>query len=61
MDTNVKPGGEDYLAMVCAPDYNNLVTPSPHHYVNDRSFFPTTPTQIGKGLVANLIIILLLI
>lgn len=48
MDTNVKPGGEDYLAMVCAPDYNNLVTPSPHHYVNDRSFFPTTPTQIDE-------------
>ncbi|KAJ8727036.1 hypothetical protein PYW08_015433 [Mythimna loreyi] len=50
MDTNVQPGGEDYLAMVCAPDYNNLVTPSPHHYVNERSFFPTTPTQIdGEG------------
>ncbi|KAH9632759.1 hypothetical protein HF086_012094 [Spodoptera exigua] len=48
MDMNVKPGGEDYLAMVCAPDYNNLVTPSPHHYVNDRSFFPTTPTQIDE-------------
>ncbi|CAH1635238.1 unnamed protein product [Spodoptera littoralis] len=48
MDMNVKPGGEDYLAMVCAPDYNNLVTPSPHHYVNDRSFFPATPTQIDE-------------
>ncbi|XP_026747230.1 vascular endothelial growth factor receptor 1 isoform X3 [Trichoplusia ni] len=41
-------GQEDYLAMVCAPDYNNLVTPSPHHYVNDRSFFPNTPTQIDE-------------
>ncbi|XP_032511632.2 vascular endothelial growth factor receptor 1 isoform X2 [Danaus plexippus] len=48
MDLNVKTEGqEDYLAMVCAPDYNNMVTPSPHHYVNDaRSFFPPTPTQL---------------
>ncbi|CAG5055924.1 unnamed protein product [Parnassius apollo] len=48
MDMNIKTEGqEDYLAMVCAPDYNNLVTPSPHHYVNDtRSFFPPTPTQL---------------
>ncbi|CAH0721653.1 unnamed protein product, partial [Brenthis ino] len=48
MDLNVrKEGEEDYLAMVCAPDYNNMVTPSPHHYVNDsKSFFPPTPTQL---------------
>ncbi|KAL0839630.1 hypothetical protein ABMA28_016304 [Loxostege sticticalis] len=47
MDTNVKTDGQDYLQMVCAPDYNNLVTPSPHHYMNDsRSFFPPTPTQV---------------
>ncbi|XP_013174912.1 PREDICTED: vascular endothelial growth factor receptor 1 [Papilio xuthus] len=48
IDMNVKAEGqEDYLAMVCAPDYNNLVTPSPHQYVNDsRSFFPPTPTQL---------------
>ncbi|CAH2062831.1 unnamed protein product, partial [Iphiclides podalirius] len=48
VDMNVKAEGqEDYLAMVCAPDYNNLVTPSPHIYVNDtRSFFPPTPTQL---------------
>ncbi|XP_068627778.1 vascular endothelial growth factor receptor 1 isoform X2 [Battus philenor] len=48
IDMNVKTEGqEDYLAMVCAPDYNNLVTPSPHQYVNDtRSFFPPTPTQL---------------
>ncbi|XP_039745635.1 vascular endothelial growth factor receptor 1 isoform X2 [Pararge aegeria] len=48
LDSNVKAEGqEDYLAMVCAPDYNNMVTPSPHHYVNDsRSFFPPTPTQL---------------
>ncbi|CAH0759252.1 unnamed protein product [Diatraea saccharalis] len=48
MDLNVKSAGqEDYLAMVSAPDYNNLVTPSPHHYVNDvRSFFPPTPNQV---------------
>ncbi|CAH2092052.1 unnamed protein product [Euphydryas editha] len=46
MDLNVKVDGqEDYLAMVCAPDYNNMVTPSPHHYVNEcKSFFPPTPT-----------------
>ncbi|XP_046978932.1 vascular endothelial growth factor receptor 1 isoform X3 [Vanessa cardui] len=46
MDLNVKAEGqEDYLAMVCAPDYNNMVTPSPHHYVNHaHSFFPPTPT-----------------
>lgn len=50
MDTNVKTDGQDYLQMVCAPDYNNLVTPSPHHYVNDsRSFFPPTPTQVPLG------------
>ncbi|XP_048480770.1 vascular endothelial growth factor receptor 1 isoform X3 [Plutella xylostella] len=37
-------GVEDYLAMVVAPDYNNMVTPSPHHYVNEaNSFFPPTP------------------
>ncbi|XP_045763363.1 vascular endothelial growth factor receptor 1 isoform X3 [Maniola jurtina] len=48
MDSNVKAEGEeDYLAMVCAPDYNNMVTPSPHQYVNDsRNFFPATPTQL---------------
>ncbi|XP_063823350.1 vascular endothelial growth factor receptor 1 isoform X2 [Ostrinia nubilalis] len=46
MDMNVKAEGQDYLQMVCAPDYNNLVTPSPHHYVNSRSFFPPTPTQV---------------
>ncbi|XP_049864841.1 vascular endothelial growth factor receptor kdr-like isoform X3 [Pectinophora gossypiella] len=47
-DMNAKHAGEeDYLDMVSAPDYNNLVTPSPHHYVNDaRSFFPPTPTQL---------------
>lgn len=40
-------GQEDYLAMVCAPDYNNMVTPSPHHYVNEaNSFFPPTPAQL---------------
>lgn len=50
MEMNV-PGQEDYLAMVCAPDYNNLVTPSPHHYANDRSFFPATPTQIGDNII----------
>ncbi|XP_050342193.1 vascular endothelial growth factor receptor 1 isoform X7 [Nymphalis io] len=46
MDLNVKAEGqEDYLAMMCAPDYNNMVTPSPHHYVNEaKSFFPPTPT-----------------
>lgn len=46
MDLNVKVDGqEDYLAMVCAPDYNNMVTPSPHHYVNEsKSFFPPTPS-----------------
>ncbi|XP_064075126.1 vascular endothelial growth factor receptor 1 isoform X3 [Vanessa tameamea] len=46
MDLNVKSEGqEDYLAMMCAPDYNNMVTPSPHHYVNEaKSFFPPTPT-----------------
>ncbi|CAH0628823.1 unnamed protein product [Chrysodeixis includens] len=50
MEMNVGAAGqEDYLDMVCAPDYNNLVTPSPHHYVNDsRSFFPNTPTQIDE-------------
>ncbi|KAL4714431.1 hypothetical protein ACJJTC_017726 [Scirpophaga incertulas] len=49
MSTNIKRDDqEDYLAMVSAPDYNNLVTPSPHHYMNDgaRSFFPPSPTQV---------------
>ncbi|XP_026765009.2 LOW QUALITY PROTEIN: vascular endothelial growth factor receptor 1 [Galleria mellonella] len=48
MDTNAKnETQEDYLAMMSSPDYNNLVTPSPHHYVNEvRSFFPPSPTQI---------------
>lgn len=48
LDLNAAPlGHEDYLAMMTAPDYNNLVTPSPHHYVNEsRSFFPTTPVQL---------------
>ncbi|XP_023952476.2 vascular endothelial growth factor receptor 1 isoform X2 [Bicyclus anynana] len=48
MNSNVETEGqEDYLAMVCAPDYNNMVSPSPHQYVNDaRSFFPLTPTQL---------------
>ncbi|XP_049697170.2 vascular endothelial growth factor receptor 1 isoform X2 [Helicoverpa armigera] len=46
---NPNPGGEDYLAMVMAPDYNNLTTPSPRHeYANDRNFFPNTPTQIDE-------------
>lgn len=51
MDNNTKvEGQEDYLAMMCAPDYNNLVTPSPHHvYVNtDKSFFPPTPIKVGR-------------
>ncbi|XP_050672599.1 vascular endothelial growth factor receptor 1 isoform X2 [Leptidea sinapis] len=49
MDTNLRvEGQEDYLAMVTAPDYNNIVTPSPCHYVNEStSFFPpTTPMQL---------------
>ncbi|KAM3968141.1 LOW QUALITY PROTEIN: PDGF- and VEGF-receptor related [Aphomia sociella] len=48
MDNNAKNvNHEDYLAMMSSPDYNNLVTPSPHHYVNEvRSFFPPSPTQI---------------
>ncbi|XP_075972982.1 PDGF- and VEGF-receptor related isoform X3 [Anticarsia gemmatalis] len=49
MDMNAEASGhEDYLIMMNAPDYNNLVTPSPHHYVNDISFFPTTPTQLAE-------------
>ncbi|XP_028039144.1 vascular endothelial growth factor receptor 1 isoform X2 [Bombyx mandarina] len=36
--------GEDYLAMVCAPDYNNIVTPSPNYVNMAKSFFPATPT-----------------
>lgn len=54
MDKNANVGSqEDYLAMMCAPDYNNLVTPSPHHYVNtdtQKSFFPPTPVKVGKSL-----------
>ena len=52
MDLNVRnEGQEDYLAMVCAPDYNNMVTPSPHHYVNEaNSFFPPTPAQLKHGM-----------
>ncbi|XP_038213360.1 vascular endothelial growth factor receptor 1 isoform X3 [Zerene cesonia] len=48
MELNAKcEGQEDYLAMVSAPDFNNLVTPSPHHYVNETTqFFPPTPTQL---------------
>ncbi|XP_059061898.1 vascular endothelial growth factor receptor 1 isoform X2 [Achroia grisella] len=48
MDTNAKnEPQEDYLAMMNSPDYNNIVTPSPHHYVNEvRSFFPPSPTEI---------------
>ncbi|CAB3236151.1 unnamed protein product [Arctia plantaginis] len=50
IDMNATPSGhEDYLIMMNAPDYNNLVTPSPHHYVNEvRNFFPTTPTQLDE-------------
>ncbi|XP_037297097.1 vascular endothelial growth factor receptor 1 isoform X3 [Manduca sexta] len=50
MDLNARQvGQEDYLAMMCSPDYNNLVTPSPHHYVNmTRSFFPPTPTPLDE-------------
>ncbi|XP_072942259.1 vascular endothelial growth factor receptor 1 isoform X2 [Epargyreus clarus] len=45
MNSNVNVDGEDYLAMVSAPDYKNMVTPSPHHYVNEsQKFFPNTPT-----------------
>lgn len=53
VDMNSKRETEDYLAMVSAPDYNNLVTPSPHHYVNDYvNFFPPAPQplQHGEGL-----------
>ncbi|CAK1551856.1 unnamed protein product [Leptosia nina] len=49
-DLNIKVDGQqDYLAMVSAPDYNNIVTPSPHHYTNDANqFFPvTTPNQLA--------------
>ncbi|XP_041972699.1 vascular endothelial growth factor receptor 1 isoform X2 [Aricia agestis] len=47
-DMNKKiDGQEDYLAMVSAPDYNNLVSPSPHHYVNDtQSFVMPPPHQL---------------
>ncbi|XP_047989746.1 vascular endothelial growth factor receptor 1 isoform X2 [Leguminivora glycinivorella] len=45
-DTNADRVGENYLVQVCAPDYNNQVTPSPHHYANDASgfFFGVTPS-----------------
>ncbi|XP_063379614.1 vascular endothelial growth factor receptor 1 isoform X1 [Cydia fagiglandana] len=45
-ETNENRVGENYLVQVCAPDYNNQVTPSPHHYANDASgfFFGVTPT-----------------
>ncbi|XP_026326483.1 vascular endothelial growth factor receptor 1 isoform X4 [Hyposmocoma kahamanoa] len=50
VDMNSKRETEDYLAMVSAPDYNNLVTPSPHHYVNDYvNFFPTAPQPLQHG------------
>ncbi|XP_063636170.1 vascular endothelial growth factor receptor 1 isoform X2 [Cydia splendana] len=45
-ETNENRVGENYLVQVCAPDYNNQVTPSPHHYANDASgfFFGVTPS-----------------
>ncbi|XP_061705835.1 vascular endothelial growth factor receptor 1 isoform X3 [Cydia pomonella] len=45
-ETNADRVGENYLVQVCAPDYNNQVTPSPHHYANDASgfFFGVTPS-----------------
>lgn len=49
---NQQQGAQDYLDMVCSPDYNNVVTPSPHHYINmNKSFFPSTPLPLGKFLV----------
>ncbi|XP_073965486.1 PDGF- and VEGF-receptor related isoform X3 [Choristoneura fumiferana] len=44
-DQNADRTGEDYLVRVCAPDYNNQVTPSPHHYANDANgfFFGVNP------------------
>ncbi|XP_047522609.1 vascular endothelial growth factor receptor 1 isoform X1 [Pieris napi] len=49
MDINARSDQEDYLAMVSAPDYNNIVTPSPHHYTNDaKQFFPSaTPKMLA--------------
>ncbi|KAI8440295.1 hypothetical protein MSG28_001648 [Choristoneura fumiferana] len=44
-ENNADRTGEDYLVRVCAPDYNNQVTPSPHHYANDANgfFFGVNP------------------
>lgn len=55
-DQNADRTGEDYLVRVCAPDYNNQITPSPHHYANDANGFffgvnpnpATVPLQHGK-------------